>query len=206
MRVSPDAWGRSGLGANDGGSGGDCVTSPRNHGLILYGRPFETAASRADQESRRSWRAVARCVVASPGARSGAAAGRGAYAIQVVESCAPRQDFALNLIKRRLCCGVGACIERTVEDCTAYRCAATAARSRAAATTNMACSTFAFALASRALFGGAKSCALVNLFMICHPDGRLVASRRPNSAPDHGDLMTKKGPAFRLRGQGPEPS
>ena len=77
-------------------------------------------------------------VVPSPGPLD-QAAGRGAYAIQVVESCAPRQDFALNLIKRRLCCGVGACIGRTVEDCTAYRCAATAARSRASATTNLAC-------------------------------------------------------------------
>jgi hypothetical protein len=36
----------------------------------------------------------------------------------------------------------------------------------------------------RAFFGGLKSCALVNIFMICRP---LVASRpRPNSAPGSG--------------------
>ena len=97
----------------------------------------------------------------------------------------PRQDFARNLsAKRRLCNTVGERIGRIVEGCAAYCCAVPAARSRAATTTNLARSSLALVL--RALFGGAKSCALVNLFMIA----LLVASRRrPNSAPDHGHLM-----------------
>src|SRR5262249_44732805 len=32
LRVSPDAWERSGLRADDGGIGGDFLTGPRNHG------------------------------------------------------------------------------------------------------------------------------------------------------------------------------
>jgi len=74
----------------------------------------------------------------------------------------PRQDFALNLsAKRRLCNTVGERIGRIVEGCAAVP----AARSRAATTTNLARSSLALVL--RALFGGAKSCPLVNLFMIC---------------------------------------
>jgi hypothetical protein len=75
----------------------------------------------------------------------------------------PRQDFAPNLsAKRRLCNTVGG---RIVEGCAACCCALSAARSRAATTTNLARSSLA--LVFRAIFGGAKSCALVNLFMIC---------------------------------------
>ena len=75
----------------------------------------------------------------------------------------PRQDFALNLsAKRRLCNTVGG---RIVEGCAACCCALSAARARAATTTNLARSSLALVL--RAIFGGAKSCALVNLFMIC---------------------------------------
>jgi len=58
--------------------------------------------------------------------------------------------------------------------------------SLAAPTINLACSSRALAL--RAVFGEAKSPALVK----SAPNGRLVG--RPNSAPDHGDLATKKGP------------
>src|SRR5262245_11465129 len=69
LRVSPDAWGRSGLGANDGGSGGDVVTSPRNHALILYGRLFAVGTEltsfapwwprcRLQPETALQWRAI----------------------------------------------------------------------------------------------------------------------------------------------------
>jgi hypothetical protein len=75
------------------------------------------------------------------------------------------QDFALNLsAKRCLCNTVGGRIGRIVEGCTAYRFAVTAARSRAATMTNFARSSLVLVL--RAFLGGAKSCALVNLFMI----------------------------------------
>src|SRR5436309_11990284 len=57
---------------------------------------------------------------------------------------------------------VGGCF---VEGCAACCCALSAACSRAATTTNLARSSLALVL--RAIFGGAKSCALVNLFMIC---------------------------------------
>src|SRR5215469_5834034 len=51
LRVSPDAWGRSGLGANDGGKrGAGFVTSPRNHGVILYGRLF-TAVGKSQSQT-----------------------------------------------------------------------------------------------------------------------------------------------------------
>jgi hypothetical protein len=88
------------------------------------------------------------------------------------------QNFPLNLpTNRRLCSTVGG---RIVEGWTAHCCAVSAARSRAATMTNLARSSLALALP--ALFGAAKSCALVNLFMIC-PRGRLVASRqRPGLA------------------------
>jgi hypothetical protein len=62
---------------------------------------------------------------------------------------------------------VGGRIGRIVEGCAAYRCAVTAARSRALTMTNFARSSLALVL--RAFFGGAKSCALVNIFMICPP-------------------------------------
>jgi hypothetical protein len=75
----------------------------------------------------------------------------------------PCQDFALNLsAKRRLCHTVGG---RIVEGGAAWCCAVPATRSRAAATTNLARSSLALVL--RAIFGGAKSSALVSLFMIC---------------------------------------
>jgi hypothetical protein len=78
----------------------------------------------------------------------------------------PRQDFALNLsAKRCLCNTVGGRIGRIVEGCAAYRWAVTAARARALTITNFARSSLALVL--RAFFGGAKSSALVNIFMIC---------------------------------------
>ena len=58
------------------------------------------------------------------------------------------------LAKRRLCNRVGG---RIVEGWAAYCCAVSAARSRAATTTNLARSSLALVL--RTIFGGAKSCA-----------------------------------------------
>jgi hypothetical protein len=76
-----------------------------------------------------------------------------------------RQDFAFTLsAKRRLCNTVGGRIGR-IKACAAYRCAVTVARSRAATTDDLARASLALVL--RALFGAPKSCALVNLFMIC---------------------------------------
>jgi hypothetical protein len=75
------------------------------------------------------------------------------------ESRLPRQNFPLNLpTNRRLCSTVGG---RIVEGWTAHCCAVSAARSRAATMTNLARSSLALVLP--ALFGAAKSCALVNL-------------------------------------------
>ena len=92
-----------------------------------------------------------------------------------VSDSPPRQHFAFNLSdKRCLCNTVGARIGRIVEGCAAYRCAVTAARSRALTMTNFARSSLALVL--RAVFGGAKSCALVKLFMICP---RSAAASRP---------------------------
>jgi hypothetical protein len=73
------------------------------------------------------------------------------------------QDFALNLsAKRRLCTTVGG---RFI-DGTARCCAVVStARSRAATMTNFARSNQSWV--SRTLFGAAKSCAIVNFFMIC---------------------------------------
>jgi hypothetical protein len=51
--------------------------------------------------------------------------------------------------------------------CAAYRCAVTAARFRTATISNLARASRTLVL--RALFGASKSCALVNLFMICPP-------------------------------------
>src|SRR5215813_8996285 len=75
----------------------------------------------------------------------------------------PRQNFPLNLPpNRRLCSTVGG---RIVEGWTAHCCVVSAARSRAATMTNLARSSLALVLP--ALFGAAKSCALVKFFMIC---------------------------------------
>ncbi len=97
----------------------------------------------------------------------------------------PRQNLPLNLpTKRRLCSTVGG---RIVDGWVAHRCAVSTARSRTATMTNLARSSLAFVLP--ALFGAAKSCALVNVFMICP---RWPASSQPtttNSASDHGHLM-----------------
>src|SRR5258708_37107687 len=89
------------------------------------------------------------------------------------------QNFPLSLpAKRRLCNTVGG---RIIEGCAAYFCAVSAARSRAATRTNLARSSLALVL--RAIFGGAKSCALVNLFIICPPMVWLVASQRRTNSP-----------------------
>ena len=88
------------------------------------------------------------------------------------ESRLPRQNFPLNLpTNRRLCSTVGG---RIVEGWAAHCCAVSAARSRAATMTNLARSSLALVLP--ALFGAAKSCALVNLCMICP---RWSASSQP---------------------------
>ena len=86
----------------------------------------------------------------------------------------PRQNFPLNLPpNRRLCRTVG---ERIVEGWTAHCCVASAARSRAATMTNLARSSLALILP--ALFGAAKSCALVKFSMICP---HWSPSRRPTT-------------------------
>ena len=90
------------------------------------------------------------------------------------ESRLPRQNFPLNLpTNRRLCSTVGG---RIVEGWAAHCCAVSAARSRAATMTNLARSSLALVLP--ALFGAAKSCALVNLCMICP---RWSASGQPTT-------------------------
>ena len=84
--------------------------------------------------------------------------------------CGGCQEFALNLsAKRCLCNTVGGRIGRIAEGCAAYRFAVAAARSRARTMTNFARSSLVLML--RAFFGGLKSCALVNIFMICPPVG-----------------------------------
>jgi hypothetical protein len=86
----------------------------------------------------------------------------------------PRQNFSLNLpTNRRLCSTVGG---RIVEGWAAHCCAVSAARSRAATMTNLARSSLALVLP--ALFGAAKSCALVYLCMICP---RWSASGQPTT-------------------------
>jgi hypothetical protein len=96
----------------------------------------------------------------------------------------PRQDFALNLsTKRRLCHTVGG----RLIDGAARCCAVSTARSRAAATTNLARSNQSLVLRGPR-WPGAKSCALVKFFMIC-PRCRLAASDHdaaPGSRPSHG--------------------
>jgi hypothetical protein len=81
----------------------------------------------------------------------------------------PRQDFALNLsAKRRLCNTVGGRVIEGAPRC----CAVSTARSRAAATTNLA--RLNQSLFLRALFGGAKGSAFVNISMIA-PDSAGLA-------------------------------
>ena len=71
------------------------------------------------------------------------------------------QELALNLsAKRRLCNTVGGRVIEGAERC----CALFTARSRAAATTNLA--RLSQSLFLRALFGGAKASALVNIFIV----------------------------------------
>ena len=67
----------------------------------------------------------------------------------------------LSFPKRRLCNAVGGRFIDGAPRC----CAVCTARSRAAAITNFARSNQSWVL--RALFAGAKSCTLVNFFMIC---------------------------------------
>ena len=93
--------------------------------------------------------------------------------------CHPRvhhraQNFPLNLpTNRRLCSTVGG---RIVEGWIAHCRDVSAAPSRAATMTDLARSSLALALP--ALFGAAKSCALVNLCMICP---RWSASGQPTT-------------------------
>jgi hypothetical protein len=99
----------------------------------------------------------------------------------------PRQEFALNLsAKRRLCQTVG----RRFIDGTARCCVVSTARSRAAATTNLARSNQSLVLRGPR-WPGAKSCTLVNFFIIC-PQWSMASPPRPNYAPDHGHLMAIK--------------
>jgi hypothetical protein len=86
----------------------------------------------------------------------------------------PRQNFPLNLPPNRRLCSTGG--ERIVEGWTAHCCVASAARSRAATMTNLARSSLALILP--ALFGAAKSCALVKFSMICP---HWSPSRRPTT-------------------------
>jgi hypothetical protein len=85
----------------------------------------------------------------------------------LLRSQTQRQDFAFNLsATRRLCNAVGGCIGRD-KACAEYRCAVTAACSRAATINDLARASLALVL--RALFGAPNSCALVNLFTIYPP-------------------------------------
>jgi hypothetical protein len=86
----------------------------------------------------------------------------------------PRQNFPLNLPPNRRLCSTGG--ERIVEGWTAHCCVASAARSRAATMTNLARASLALILP--ALFGAAKSCALVKFSMICP---HWSPSRRPTT-------------------------
>ena len=85
---------------------------------------------------------------------------------------------------------MGGRIWRIAEGCAAYRCAVTAARSRALTMTNFARSSLALVL--RAVFGGAKSCALVKLFMICPPVGSRQSTTAKFLPLDRGYLMAIK--------------
>jgi hypothetical protein len=84
-------------------------------------------------------------------------------------------------------------VEGHVIEGAARCCAVSRAQSRAAATTNLARSNQSWVL--RVLFGGAKSSALVNIFMIAPPDGRLVtADDKQILHPDRGRLMASAQP------------
>jgi len=147
----------------------------------------------AARESRVSVQRLPKVTLGRSGPCDSRARGKGwralarpAVALVTEEGPPPaRQNFPPNLpTNRRLCSTVGG---RFVEGWTAHCCAVSAARSRAATMTNLARSSLAWVLS--ALFGAAKSCALVNLFMIC-PRLSVVASRqRPDSTSDHGHLM-----------------
>jgi hypothetical protein len=83
---------------------------------------------------------------------------------------------------------------------SSYRCAVLAARSRAAATTNLAC--LSLALVLRAIFGG-KSCALVNVFMTCprwsaggQPTTKLCPRSRRSRDKERPHLPTEDGGAL----------
>jgi hypothetical protein len=118
--------------------------------------------------ARARWIARSRCkVMSSCSARCRASKER-------MDRRLPRQNFPLNLPpNRRLCSTVGG---RIVEGWTTHCCVASAARLRAATMTNLARSSLALVLP--ALFGAAKSCALVNLCMICP---RWSASGQPTT-------------------------
>src|SRR5215831_20196751 len=89
-----------------------------------------------------------------------------------------RHNFPLNLpTNRRLCRTVGG---RIVEGWAAHCCAVSAARSRAATITNLARSSLALVL--HALFGAAKSFALVNYFW-----GGLHRQAGPTAVADAAD-------------------
>jgi hypothetical protein len=86
----------------------------------------------------------------------------------------PGEDFALNLSAKRRLCNM---VEGHVIEGAARCCAVSRAQSRAAATTNLARSNQSWVL--RVLFGGAKSSALVNIFMIAP---RWSAGDRPTTS------------------------
>src|SRR5262249_26653777 len=137
----------------------------------LQGRPDDRGWRRGAKRRRRALRNSERtriyAVTAPIMPRVAARFGRrynGVASFDLVRHHRP-QTFPRNLpTNRRLCSTVGG---RIVEGWTAHCCAVSAARSRAATMTNLARSSLALALP--ALFGAAKSCALVNLFMICPP-------------------------------------
>src|SRR5262249_7984189 len=97
------------------------------------------------------------------------------------------QDFAFNLsTKWRLCHTVGGRFIDGVARC----CAVSTARSRAAATTNLARSNQSLVL--RAPFGWPKTCAPVNACMICPPMvGRSEAQHDQILSLIHGHLMAR---------------
>src|SRR5262249_29377347 len=99
------------------------------------------------------------------------------------------RNFPLNLpTNRRLCSTVGG---RIAEGWTAP---VSAARSRAATMTNLARSSLASALP--ALFGAAKSCALVNLFISAPVVGSWPADNDQDSAVRH--FCVPHGPVITL--------
>src|SRR5262249_39969232 len=96
---------------------------------------------------------------------------RAVFAIVKKARRTQRQGFAFNLsVKRRLCTAVGKRFMGGVARC----CAVSAARSRAAATTNLARSSQSLVLSALFFCAAAKSWATAKVFMIC-PQYRLVA-------------------------------